>query len=140
MDKVGKLHGMDVYAPRDAEDEKIINGQATIVCDAKGERAMRTTLQNRSIHKYCSMLAEALNDAGYDMRRTIKQEVDIPWSMDTVKEHLWRTIQKAQLGKESTTKLETNEVTMVYETLNRHMAGKFGVSVPFPNRDYGAYE
>ncbi len=140
MVKAGVINNVDVYAPLDAEDEKLINGQSTIVCETKGERSKRTTLQNRAIHKYCANLAKALNDAGYDMRRTIKPEIDIPWAMDTAKEHLWRTIQKAQLGKDSTTQLETNEVSLVYETLNRHMASKFGITVPFPDRHWQLYE
>lgn len=136
----GQINGVDVYAPLDAEAVKVINGQQTIVCDVKGERSKRTTLQNAALHKYCSLLAEALNDAGYDMRRTIKPELEIPWNGDTVKEHLWKSIQKAMLGKESTTKLETGEVSQVYETLSRHMSGKFGVTVPFPDKYMKMYE
>ena len=136
----GKINGVDCYAPLDADAEKIINGQHTIVCEAKGERSKRTTLQNAALHKYCSLLAEALNDGGYDMRRVIKPELEIPWNSDTVKEHLWKSIQWAMLKKKSTTKLETGEVSRVYETLSRHMSGKFGVTVPFPDKYMKMYE
>ena len=94
----------------------------------------RTLTQNRALHKYCSMLADALNDAGYDMKKVIKQEVDIPWSQQSAKEFLWRPIQKAVTGIDSTTKPETSQYSAIYEVLNRHMAQKFGVSVPWPTK------
>lgn len=95
----------------------------------------RTTTQNRALHKYLSMLADALNSAGYDMKRTIKQEVDIPWNGDTAKEFLWRPIQKAVTGLDSTAKADTSQYNNIYEVLNRHIAQKFGVSVPWPSKD-----
>ena len=95
----------------------------------------RTPLQNASLHKYFDLLAEALNDAGQDMRRTLKESVDIPWSKDSVKDHLWRPIQEAMTSKESTTELETHEVSEVYQVLNRHTGEKLGVTVPFPTEE-----
>jgi len=94
----------------------------------------RTDLQNRALHKYCAMLAEALNDAGLDMLKVLKPGAEIPWSQPSVKEQLWRPIQVAMLDKESTTEAKTFEYGQVYEVLNRHIAQKFGVSVPWPCR------
>jgi hypothetical protein len=93
----------------------------------------RTLTQNKALHLYCQMLAGALNDAGFDMRRTLKQDVDIPWNKSSVKEFLWKPIQKAMTGKGSTTELTTVEPSEVYETLNRHIAEKFGISVEWPS-------
>lgn len=91
----------------------------------------RTSTQNKALHKYFELLAEELNDAGLDLKEVIK--VDIPWSSDTVKQWLWKPVQKAQLLKESTTELTTAEVNKVYETINRLMAEKFNLHVPFPS-------
>jgi len=93
----------------------------------------RTLRQNSALHKYFELLAIALNEAGWDMRRTLKQDVYIPWTPENVKEHLWRPIQKAQLNKESTTDLDTKEIDIVFETLNRHLAEVTGVHEPFPS-------
>jgi len=98
----------------------------------------RTLQQNKALHKYCRMLSEALNDAGLDMKAVLKPEIDIPWSESTVKEHLWKPIQSAMIDKESTTELDTKEVNQVYEVLNRHLAAKLGLSVPFPTREEDA--
>jgi hypothetical protein len=97
------------------------------------EEEQRTLQQNKALHLYFTQLAEELNDAGLDMRKTLKPEVDIPWTPENVKNHLWRPIQEAQLGKESTTKLSKKDVDKVYETLNRHLGEKLGVHVPFPS-------
>lgn len=80
-----------------------------------------------------TQLAEELNDAGLDMRKTLKPTVDIPWNGKTIKEYLWRPIQKAQLGKESTTELTTKEIDLIFETILRHLGDKFGVSLEFPS-------
>ncbi len=94
-----------------------------------------TDLQRKSMHLYCRMLSVALNDAGYDMKKVLKPEVDIPWSDISVKEYLWRPIQKALTGKVSTTKTETKDHPYVYEVLARHMSEKFGVFVAWPCKE-----
>ena len=97
---------------------------------------MRTDQQRKGIEVYCRELAEALNDAGYEMKAVLAvKQVDVPWNQDRVKDILWRPIQMALLEKESTTKLEKSEVDQVYEVLNRHIASNFGVHIPFPSRD-----
>lgn len=93
----------------------------------------RTQKQNKAIHKYFELLAEALNDAGYDMKKTLKEDVDIPWNKDMVKSFLWKTIQEPMIGEKSTTDLDTDEVDKVYKVLSRHISEKFGVYVPFPS-------
>jgi hypothetical protein len=80
----------------------------------------------------CSQVAGELNDAGWDMKKVLKPEVEIPWNLDLAKEFLWRPIQAAMFQKESTTEPTTSEYVQVYEVLNRHLANKFGVSVPWP--------
>lgn len=90
----------------------------------------RTSRQNRSLHKFCQQLADILNDAGYDMKRTLKHDVEIPWTMENVKNHLWRPIQTALTEKESTVDLDTVEPSQIHQVLSRHLASKLGVTVP----------
>lgn len=97
----------------------------------------RTDQQRKAIEVYCRELATALNDAGLDQRAVLAQMregVEIPWQQETVKDTLWRRIQVAILGKESTTKLNADEVSRVYDTLNRWTGSTFGVSVQFPEK------
>lgn len=137
---VGEVNGVKAYSPLDSEDVKAIGDKQTVVCDVKGDKSRRTTLQNRALHKFCSLLSEALNSSGWDMKRTLSKQAEIPWNADTAKQWLWKPIQKAMFNKESTTELDTNEVSQVYEVLNRHTSSKFGVSIPFPDRFNQMYE
>jgi hypothetical protein len=82
----------------------------------------RTTQQNKSLHVGFKLIADALNDAGHDMRKVLKPTVEIPWSDKTVKEYLWRPIQKAMLQKSSTTELEKQmEIDRVWDVVMRHL-------------------
>lgn len=95
----------------------------------------RTEQQNKALHKFFELLSQELNDAGLDQRTVLKPSVDIPWSPESVKEQLWKPIQKAMYEKESTTQLETSEVSKVYETLIRHLSEKFDIFVVFPSNE-----
>lgn len=92
----------------------------------------RTDLQNAAMHKYFSLLADALNSAGYDMKKTLKEDIEIPWTMEMVKDHLWRPIQKVVTGKESTAALTSGEPSKVYDVLDRHLSSKLGIHIEFP--------
>jgi hypothetical protein len=92
----------------------------------------RTLKQNSALHLYFTLLADELNDAGFDMRKTL--QVDIPWSPLTVKEYLWRPLQEAYLLKRSTTELDKQkEIDAVYDILNRVIGERTGIFVEFPN-------
>ncbi len=92
----------------------------------------RSGRQNNSLHLYLKALSVALNMAGLDQRKVLKPGVEIPWSAGSAKEYLWRPIQKAVTGKDSTTEPQTTDYPLIYDVLNRHMAEKFGISVPWP--------
>jgi len=99
----------------------------------------RTLTQNAALHVYFQLLADELNGAGFDMKKTLKHDVDIPWSSETIKDYIWRPIQKAQVQKDSTTELTTDEVNKIYLTLNRHLGERFGLHVPFPSDEPELY-
>jgi hypothetical protein len=104
----------------------------------KRRAKQRTDQQRKAIEVFCRELADVLNDAGLDQRAVMaKMEAgfEVPWRQETVKENLWRPVQVAAIGKESTTKLTIEEVSKVYDPLNRWLAEKFGLSVPFPARE-----
>lgn len=96
----------------------------------------RTNQQNRALHMLFNLISEELNEHGLDMRKTLKPEVDIPWNPGTVKEYLWRPIQKAQLNKSSTKKLTTKEIDEVFDTINKHLGERLGIHIPFPSIEY----
>lgn len=104
-----------------------------ILVDLKIERKTRTDLQNRAMHLYFTQLAEELNDAGFDMKKVIR--VDVPWTAFSVKEYLWRPVQKMLFGKKSTTQLKTNQVGEIHDVVDRGVSERTGVHVPWPSLD-----
>jgi len=96
----------------------------------------RTGQQNKALHVYCQLLSDALNTAGLDQRHVLKEEIEIPWTMEAVKTHLWKVIQQAVIGKESTAEAERGDYTKVHEVLTRHLGDKLGLDyIPWPEKD-----
>ena len=97
----------------------------------------RTTQQNKALHVYFELVAEALNSAGYDIPTILKKtRIDIPWTKESAKELIWKTIQKSMYSKESTTQLsKQQEIDKVYEVVNRFLATLKIESIPFPSDD-----
>lgn len=107
--------------------------------DAK-EKKLRTLAQNKAAHLYFTMLADAFNSAGMDMKRVLKPTIAIAWTPESIKNYLWKPIQDAMFQKKSTTELNTDEVTKVYEVLNRHSAEKFGIGIQFPSIENSLFD
>ena len=93
----------------------------------------RTLRQNRALHVMFEQIAEQLNDAGYDMKKVLKPNVDIPWNKDTVKKYLWKPIMKHALLKESTTEMSTKDIDKIFDIIVRHFGEKFGLVIEFPS-------
>jgi len=111
------------------------NGQQVRV-ELSKVTSQRSEKQNKSIHLYFSHIAEELNNAGYTVQLVLKEKVDLEWDATKVKELLWRPAQKAITGKKSTIDLrKTGEIDYIYDHLNRHLAEKFHIHVPFPTQE-----
>jgi len=97
--------------------------------------ASRTSDQNRALHLDCKLIAEKLNDAGLDMRRVLKPTYNIPWTTDSVKEHLFKPVMNAMFGHTSTTELQKfYEIDKIHDVLMRELGEKFGIeSHEFPH-------
>lgn len=97
------------------------------------EEKKRTIQQNRALHLWFTLLADELNNSGLDMKIVLKPEADIPWTLENVKNHIWRPVQEAMIGKQSTTELSTTEIDKILDVITRHLGEKFGVQVDFPS-------
>lgn len=97
----------------------------------------RTGKQNNSIHKYLSLMAEALDREGHTMQDVVKaiKRAEIRPTMLALKEIVWKPLQNILLGKESTTKLEKSEVDKVYEPVNAFFGREFHIHIPFPHEE-----
>jgi len=94
----------------------------------------RTNKQNACLHKYCEQLAQELNSQGLSFNAFFKEGVEIPWTMEIVKDNIWRPVQKAITGQESTTKPKASEYSKIYEVINRKVSN-YGFYIPWPNKE-----
>jgi hypothetical protein len=106
------------------EEHKYLN-----VTVSKG--SSRTPTQNASMHLFCGMLADELNGAGYDFRTFVKPGYPVPFSEYLVLNYVWRPIQKALTGHDSSTKPTRKEYGLIYDTINLKMITK-GIYCPWP--------
>lgn len=93
----------------------------------------RTPQQRKALEVYCDMVADAMNDAGYDFRIVIKMPVR--FTQEKVKQDMFKPIMRAMYpDKISTTELNTVQIQKVFEAMNLATAEKFGISMDWPNR------
>jgi hypothetical protein len=108
---------------------------------AKKNEELLTGQQRKALELYFQKLADALNEAGLDMRKTLRQDIQIPWTQKNIKEFLWRPVQKSILDIESTTQLKkSKDIDQIYDVLNKHLGEKFGLTVAFPSVEEMLYE
>ena len=115
---------------------KIINLVADGIYELKKFSQSRSLSQNKALWLWFTMVAETLNDGGMDIRTFIREEIEIPWSKDSVHDLLWIKLQIAMTGKKSTTKINTQEINKIMDVIIRE-AGKRSVELPpFPSFEY----
>jgi hypothetical protein len=92
----------------------------------------RTNQQNRALHLYFSFMADALNEFTSFQYQGLKDTYEIPYNVTIVKEFVWRPVQKAITGKESTTKLTTSDINEILRTFDKFFSEK-GIELTFPS-------
>jgi hypothetical protein len=95
----------------------------------------RTPTQNNCMWKYCTMLADSLNEGGIDFRQALKPGVDVPFNKDLVNEYLWDVFQEAITGHKSSTKPDRSQYSEIYDRVNAFTINRWGISVPWPSKD-----
>ena len=113
--------------------ESLFRKHKYVTLEAKTSKP-RTPTQNNSIHKYCELLAEALNGAGYTLTVKVIREVEVPYTKENVKDYIWRPVQIALFQIASSKDLTTKQVSEVYEALNLFLIERFCVYVPWPEK------
>ena len=97
----------------------------------------RTGQQNAALHKWLSQVSVTLNEAGWDMKKTLSHHVEIPWDKSGInaKEKLFKPVYESLTGKDSTANADRVEYAQVYDVLVRHF-GERGVQLPsWPSKE-----
>lgn len=101
-------------------------------------RKPRTLQQNKCMHGWLASVAKTLNAGGFDMKKTLKPAVEIPWTPESAKEHLWRPIQEILTTIESTTDISTTQSILISDVITRHLGSSLGVQLPpWPTQQNG---
>ena len=92
-----------------------------------------TDKQVSSLNLWCRQVAEALSDAGLDMKSVIRCE--IPPTEYMVKENIYKPLLAQMTGKNSTMEQTTTEPSAVAAVIIRELSDRLGVTLPpWPDR------
>ena len=98
----------------------------------KIQKADRTWRQNNTLHLLFRRMAEALNDAGFEIPHPFKPDLEIPYSEESVKELLYKPIINMYFKVDRSTDLDTKQLsesmTILVDAVNRNT----GVYVHIP--------
>jgi hypothetical protein len=96
----------------------------------------RTNLQNKSFHLWLSMMAKKMTEHNITNRglwENMKVSFDIPISQNSLKE-IAQKVSEDQFGEKHTSRLDTKQISELYEKLNKAFGLSVGVSMPWPDR------
>ena len=113
-----------VLIPIDDKQTEKLNGldkAATYVIDL-GKSSQRTIRQNSLIHAFCRNISDELERQNIKLDKVIKHNT--PLSMLAVKELIFKSVVLSLYGKDSTTKLNKDELNLVFDTVIRALALK----------------
>ena len=95
----------------------------------------RTYRQNRTIHLLFRRMAEALNDAGFEISHPFKPDLEIPWSEESVKDLLYRPIITSYFKVDRSSLLDTAQLSESMEILVDAVNRNTGVLVHIPSQE-----
>ena len=103
-------------------------------CELTEIKRTRSISQNSALHLYFEHLSKELNQLGITFKwMGIKgNEMEIIYTSELVKAHIWKPIQQTLFKKESTTKLTTQEMNEIITILNKFFSER-GVYIAFPS-------
>jgi hypothetical protein len=100
----------------------------------KIEAGKRSKKQDSSMHVYCRQVAQCLNDMGITCNKFFNEGYEMKFSEDIIKRDIWKVVQLAMTGKESTKDLDKKEVSEVYEVVNKKLS-EHGAHIAWPSND-----
>lgn len=133
------IGGFPKWETKEPVELLLKNEGKTFWAEISRETGVRTLEQNSALHLGLGLVAKSLNEAGLDMRKVLKPEIDIPWAVESVKEFLFRPIMKIMTNKKSTKELaKTGEMDEIWDTMMRFLGEKHQVEyIKFPSKQNG---
>jgi len=107
-----------------------------LIVDIKTVKKTRSNTQNRALHLYYKFIVNTFLEHGISFKyidEMTGEIIEIPYTVELVKERIWRPVQIAMFNIKSTTKIDTFKINQILEVLAVHFAEK-GFEVKFPNK------
>jgi hypothetical protein len=98
-------------------------------------RANRSNKQNNTLHLLFRQLAEALNEAGFEIPHPFKRDLEIPYTEHSVKDLLYRPIVESLYGESSSAKLDAQQMSESMDILVDAVNRNTGVLVQVPTQE-----
>ena len=92
----------------------------------------RTLSQNNSHWKYCELMADGLNNTQASVQKVCT--LPIAFTKDNFHELIWKPVQHTMFPDiESTTQLDTKQMSEVYEQVNKIISEQWAVQADWPS-------
>lgn len=98
--------------------------------------ANRTNKQNNTLQLLFRRMAEALNDAGFEIPHPFKPDLEIPYTESSIRELIYKPIIKAMFDADSSTTLTTTQFSEAMTTMVDAVCRNTGVNVPIPSQEF----
>lgn len=104
-------------------------------CEVKKIIRKRTLSQNSALHLFFTNIADQLNELGEVFNYTgfNGKEMDMMFTPELIKNTLWKQIQKALFGIDSTKDLDTKMINDILDVIINFFAKK-GIPITFPSQ------
>ena len=95
-----------------------------------------TDEQFHAVHLYCELVAQALNDGGFSFNDGKVIQTEVEFTKERCYEQIWKVLQIALFPKKKHLKqLNKMDVDKIYDYMNKALAERAGVHVPFPSKE-----
>ena len=93
----------------------------------------RTNSQNAALHLYCERIAAELRNRGISHQKFFKEGFEVPWTMEIVKDNVWKPVQIWQTKYKSTTEPLASDYEKIFDIVNRKLS-EWGLHIPWPTK------
>ena len=102
--------------------------------ELKEVRKTRSITQNSALHLYFTFIAYELNNLGLEFhyQGLVVENLTSRYTVNNVKEYVWKPIQRTMFNIESTTKIDTKQINQIIDVLTKFF-GDRGVVLEFPS-------
>lgn len=115
--------------------ERLKKGPVAIKME-EGKKAY-TTAQHAAIWVFCDHVAYHLAGHGVTLRSLVgsMKNAEIELGREAIKYLMWQPIQEALFKTTSLSQLKADQVSRIYDHINRFLVEQHGIHVPFPSKE-----